>query len=74
MSTIVNADSATVKGFELEIVAHPTDSLTINAGIGLLDTAYGELVLAGPNNTIISGKGNESGRAIDTATNTGQYL
>ena len=24
--------------------------------------------------TLISGKGNESGRAIDTATNTGQYL
>ena len=59
VSTIVNADSATVKGFELEIVAHPTDSLTINAGIGLLDTAYGELVLPGPNNTIISGKGND---------------
>ena len=24
--------------------------------------------------TLISGKGSESGRAIDTATNTGQYL
>ena len=24
--------------------------------------------------TLISGKGNEAGRAIDTATNTGQYL
>src|SRR4029079_5488950 len=24
--------------------------------------------------TLISGKGNESGRAIDTATNTGQYV
>ena len=59
VSTIVNADSATVKGFELEIVARPTDSLAINAGIGLLDTAYGELVLPGPNNTIISGKGND---------------
>jgi iron complex outermembrane recepter protein len=58
VSTIVNADSATVKGFELELVARPTDSLTLNAGIGLLDTAYGELVLPGPNNTIISGKGN----------------
>jgi iron complex outermembrane recepter protein len=58
VSTIVNADNATVKGFELELVARPTDSLTINAGIGLLDTAYGELVLPGPNNTVISGKGN----------------
>jgi len=59
VSTIVNAESATVKGFELELSAHPTDSLTINAGIGLLDTAYGELVLPGPDDTIISGKGND---------------
>ncbi|HET9448400.1 MAG TPA: TonB-dependent receptor, partial [Steroidobacteraceae bacterium] len=59
VSTIVNADSATVKGAEIELVARPTDSLTLNAGIGLLDTAYGELVLPGPNNTIISGEGNE---------------
>jgi iron complex outermembrane recepter protein len=58
VSTIVNADSASVKGFELELVARPTDSLTLSAGIGLLDTAYGELVLPGPNDTIISGKGN----------------
>jgi iron complex outermembrane receptor protein len=59
VSTIVNADSAIVKGAELEIIARPTDSLTVNASIGLLDTAYGELVLPGPNNTIISGKGND---------------
>jgi iron complex outermembrane receptor protein len=58
VSTIVNADSATVQGFELELVAHPTDLLSINASIGLLDTSYGELVLPGPGNTIISGDGN----------------
>jgi iron complex outermembrane receptor protein len=59
VSTIVNADSATVKGAELEIIARPTDSLTVNASIGVLDTAYGELLLPGPNNTIISGRGND---------------
>ena len=71
VSTIVNADSATVKGFELELVARPTDSLTLNAGIGLLDSAYGELVLPGPNNTIISGKGNKLISAPDVDLSVG---
>ncbi len=71
VSTIVNADSATVKGLELEVIAHPTDSLRINGSIGLLDTAYGELVLPGPNNTIISGEGNKLISAPDVDLSVG---
>ena len=71
VSTIVNADSATVRGLELELVAQPTDSLTITAGIGFLDSAYGELVLPGPNGTIISGKGNQLISAPDVDLSLG---
>ena len=39
-----NAAKATAKGFEVEIVAFPTESLKLTAGIGSLDATYDEWV------------------------------
>jgi iron complex outermembrane receptor protein len=38
-----NAGTATSEGFELELVAAPTDSLRFTAGIGYMDASYDEL-------------------------------
>ncbi len=42
---LVNAGGADLSGAEFELLAVPTERLTIQAGIGLLDTEYTELVL-----------------------------
>lgn len=48
-STVDNAGAATVKGFELELVAQLTDSLRIGANYGYLDTQYDEFLELGQN-------------------------
>ncbi len=42
---LVNAGGVEMKGFELELLAAPTDGLTLQAGLGYLDSEYTELVL-----------------------------
>lgn len=44
---LVNAGRSRIKGLEFELVAHPTDRLSFNAGLGLLDGKYKKLVLNG---------------------------
>ncbi|NIB41005.1 TonB-dependent receptor [Pseudomaricurvus alkylphenolicus] len=46
-SQTTNAGETSVNGFELEIVAAITDSLTFNANYGYLDAEYDEFVLYG---------------------------
>jgi iron complex outermembrane recepter protein len=38
--TIQNAGDARIKGFEVEVTAAPTDSLTLNASVGYTDAKY----------------------------------
>lgn len=42
---LVNGESSTIQGLELELVARVTESLTLNAGLGYLDTEFEELAL-----------------------------
>ncbi|CAN0588232.1 unnamed protein product, partial [Ectocarpus sp. 12 AP-2014] len=42
-----NAGAVDIAGLELEFLAAPTDNLTLQAGIGLIDAEYGELFLTG---------------------------
>jgi iron complex outermembrane receptor protein len=58
IQTITNAEGATIKGLEFEAKASLTPTLVIDGSLGLIESGYGELSLLGPNNTIISGKGN----------------
>jgi len=44
---LVNAGRSRIKGLEFEVSARPTDRLSVNAGLGLLDTKYVKLVLNG---------------------------
>jgi iron complex outermembrane receptor protein len=44
---LVNAGQSRIKGLEVELVARPTDRLSLNAGLGLLDGTYRQLVLNG---------------------------
>lgn len=44
---LVNAGKSRIKGLEVELVARPTDRLSLNAGLGLLDGTYRQLVLNG---------------------------
>ncbi|EJL26601.1 outer membrane receptor protein [Caulobacter sp. AP07] len=46
---LVNAGRSRIKGVEFELVGRPTERLTINAGLGLLDAKYKTLVLNGAN-------------------------
>ncbi|MDT9600538.1 TonB-dependent receptor [Sphingosinicella rhizophila] len=43
-STIMNAASATIKGFEAEVVAIPVEGLTINGSAAYLDATYDEFL------------------------------
>jgi len=58
IQTITNAKGATIKGLEFETRAKITPTLVVDGSLGLLKSAYGDLALLGPNNTIINGKGN----------------
>ena len=42
VSLFTNAAAATIQGLEFELAARPTDQLTINASLGLLDAEYDE--------------------------------
>ena len=39
-----NAESATIEGAELEVIAQPTENLTLSANLGLLDAKVGHFV------------------------------
>ena len=62
---VQNASSADVLGAELEIVATPTDRLSLSLGVGLLDSEFGNFIndsvtVAFPNVTVSRNlKGNE---------------
>jgi len=43
-SKLVNAGSATTRGFELEMIAVPVEGLTLSLNYGFLDPEYGELI------------------------------
>lgn len=42
-----NAGGVDIYGMELELLAVPTDNLTLQAGLGVIDAEYNELVLGG---------------------------
>ena len=44
---LVNAGRSKIDGIEAEIILRPADGLSINAGLGLLDARYTQLVLSG---------------------------
>jgi iron complex outermembrane recepter protein len=41
-----NGDKSTIKGFELEVISRITEALTVNAGLGYLNTEFKELTLS----------------------------
>ncbi|MDB5690537.1 MAG: TonB-dependent receptor [Sphingomonas bacterium] len=43
---VQNAGNARIKGFEVEIVAAPTDGLTINGSVGYVDSYYTDVLAA----------------------------
>ena len=45
--TIENARATSMDGFDLEMLAQVTDSITVNAGLGYLDAEFDELTLSG---------------------------
>jgi iron complex outermembrane recepter protein len=45
---ILNAAKSTIKGFELEVQALPTDGLTLRGSLGYLDTAYKDFLYFDP--------------------------
>jgi len=71
---VVNAPKATVKGFELEAAWKPTEHLTFNATVSLLDAQYGK----GFTNTDTLNKGlgvqNLAGKRLNRAPETSGSL
>jgi iron complex outermembrane receptor protein len=63
---LVNAGKSRIKGLEFELVARPTDRLTFNAGLGLLDAKYRKLTLNG-----VDLSGNDLIEAPDYSLNLG---
>jgi iron complex outermembrane receptor protein len=43
-----NAAEATIKGFELELVARPIPALTVNGSVSYLDSQYDKYIAVGP--------------------------
>lgn len=55
VSLFTNAAAATIQGLEFELAARPTDQLSINASLGLLDAQYDEFdILVGGTITDVS--------------------
>ncbi len=55
ISLFTNAAAATIQGLEFELAARPTDQLSINASLGLLDAQYDEFdILVGGTITDVS--------------------
>lgn len=63
---LVNAGKSRIKGLEFELVARPTDRLSFNAGLGLLDAKYRKLTLGG-----VDLSGNDLIEAPDYSLNFG---
>ncbi|MEH6581630.1 MAG: TonB-dependent receptor [Halioglobus sp.] len=70
-TTLENAGGVDIYGLELELLAMPAEGLTLQAGLGLVDAEYNELILTSP--TTASGfddfKGNEPVSTPDTNFN-----
>ena len=49
VTLVQNAASATIKGAEIELLAIPTDGLTLGLNVGLLDASYDEWLVPGFN-------------------------
>lgn len=47
-NTILNAGAATIKGFELEVSAAPTDGVTLYGTLAYLDAEYSEFIYVSP--------------------------
>ncbi|WP_313807277.1 TonB-dependent receptor [Sphingobium sp.] len=73
-SFVINAPSAQFYGGEVELEAHPTDHLTLNANLGLLHTEYGDFPASAGNNVIVntcltpSGSNDNGGFICDPVT------
>lgn len=63
-SFLENAGASTIRGFELELVARVSAALSLQAGLGVLDAEFDELVLSG-----VDLSGNELVSAPDTNFN-----
>ena len=58
---VVNIDETTIDGFELEVVAHPTESLDLSVGVGVVDSVVSALTATDPALGDVSGAvGNNS--------------
>lgn len=69
-----NVDKATVKGLDVQAVWLPVEGLSLNAGLGLLDTKLGSFRTAGPAGPITVPKGNKLPNAPDLTLNLqGRY-
>jgi len=64
-----NVDKATVKGLDLQAIWLPVSGLTLNAGVGLLDTKLGSFLTAGPTGVVTVPKGNKLPNAPDVTLN-----
>lgn len=69
-----NVGKATVKGLDAQVTWLPMRGLTLNAGLGLLDTELGSFSTAGAAGVILVPKGNKLPNAPDTSFNAqGRY-
>lgn len=66
-SPVVNAPKATVKGFEVESAWRPTEHLTFNATLTLLDARYGQGFTNTDTLNLAAGVQNLSGRRLNRA-------
>ncbi|WP_372784750.1 TonB-dependent receptor [Phenylobacterium sp.] len=64
-----NVGKATVKGLDAQVTWLPVRGLTLNAGLGLLDTELGSFSTAGAAGVIIVPKGNKLPNAPDASFN-----
>jgi iron complex outermembrane receptor protein len=64
-----NVDKATVKGLDLQAIWRPAEGLTLNAGLGLLDTKLGTFQTAGPAGPVRVPKGAKLPNAPDVTLN-----
>jgi len=64
-----NVGKATVKGLDAQVTWLPVRGLTLNAGLGLLDTELGSFSTAGAAGVIVVPKGNKLPNAPDTSFN-----
>ncbi len=71
---LANVGHATVRGLDAEATWAPISGLTLNAGLGLLDTELGSFRTAGAAGPIVVPKGNKLPNAPDASVNLqGRY-